>query len=92
MAPCSSNARLTINGSFYGLYTLSEPVGGRLVEQFFPDNPDGDLWKGGYEPETNQPSADWARIEAFREAADLGTMSSLIDIDGSIGRGPPRLC
>jgi hypothetical protein len=84
MAPCSSSARLMINGSFYGVYTLSESVGERLVEQFFPDNPDGDLWKGGYEPETNQLSADWARRASFLAAADLGTMSSLIDLQGSV--------
>jgi hypothetical protein len=84
MAPCSVNARLTINGTFYGLYTLSEPVGGRLVDRFFPDNPDGDLWKGGYEAETNQESPNWTRVRAFRDAMDLATISSIVDIEGSI--------
>ena len=37
----------------------------RVIEQFFPRNADGDLWKGGEQPETNKAAPDWARLTAF---------------------------
>jgi hypothetical protein len=84
MAPCTTSARLSINGTYYGLYVMEEDVGGHLVSQFFPQNPGGDLWKGGYQAETNQQSPNYTRLMQWQNAKDLTSLSAILDIPGSI--------
>jgi hypothetical protein len=84
MASCAANARLVINGAYYGLFVVEEDTGGRLVEQFFPSAPDGDLWKGGVVPKTNRRTANQERRAAFWAATDLASMSAIVDIDASL--------
>ena len=84
LAPCTSSAQLTINGANYGLYALEEGVGHRVVKQFFPANPDGDLWKGGADPVTNEMTASHARLGIFRQASDLAALSPITDVAGSL--------
>jgi hypothetical protein len=84
MAGCSTNVRLNINDSYYGLYVLEENVNGHLVQEFFPNNPDGDLWKGGEIPETNQSTPNWDRLAAFKAAKDLPSISQIVDIPNSL--------
>ena len=38
MASCAVNARLVINGEYYGLYVVEEDVGHGTLKQFFPDD------------------------------------------------------
>jgi hypothetical protein len=84
MAGCSNSARLIINGAFYGLYVAEEPVGHPLVRQFFPQHPDGDLWKAGEEAETNESTANWDRLHVFQQASDIGSLGAIVDIPGSV--------
>jgi CotH protein/putative metal-binding protein len=84
MAACAASARLIINGSLYGLYAVEEEVGRGVVKQFFPANADGDLWKGGSEIETNKAAPNLARKEAFWNATDLGAVSAIVDVEGSV--------
>lgn len=84
MSTCANNARLEINGAYYGLFVTMEDYTGRLTEQFFPSAPDGDLWKRGYELKTNKQTADHARQAAFWAATDLAAMSAIVDIEGSL--------
>jgi hypothetical protein len=84
LASCTSSARLTINGARYGLYVLEESVGHRVVEEFFPSNGNGDLWKGGIDPETNTKMPDWARQKAFWAAGDLDALGAIVDIKSSL--------
>ena len=84
MAGCSTNARLNINDKYYGLYVLEENVNGKLVQEFYPSNPDGDLWKGGAVPETNQSNPNWDRLAAFKAAEDLPAISQIVDIPNSL--------
>jgi len=84
MASCTTNARLNINGNYYGLYVLEENVNGKLVQEFFPNNPDGDLWKGAEIPETNQSAPNWDRLTAFKQAKDLASISQIVDIQNSL--------
>ncbi len=84
MAGCTTNVRLNINGNYYGLYVLEENVNGKLVEEFFPNNPDGDLWKGAEIPETNQSAPNWDRLTAFKQAKDLPSISQIVDIQNSL--------
>jgi len=84
-APCTTSGRLEVNGQYYGLYAVEESTGHRLMKEFFPDNPDGDLLKGGSEPETNKVSINAARLDAFWAATDFASMSSgIIDVDASL--------
>jgi len=83
-AGCSTNARLDINGSYYGLYVLEENINARTVSQFFPQNPNGDLWKGGEVAQTNQANPNWDRLMTFKTAKDLASISSIVDIQGSL--------
>jgi hypothetical protein len=84
MAGCAANARLMLNGAYYGVYVVEEDPGGRLVEQFFPGTPDGDLWKGGMVAKTNKRAANVDRKAAFWAATDLASMSAIVDIDASL--------
>jgi hypothetical protein len=84
MATCAASARLELNGSYYGLFVIQEDYSGRVVEQFYPSNPDGDLWKGGWTPKTNKRTANQARADAFWAAKDLASVSAIVDIEASL--------
>jgi hypothetical protein len=84
MASCASSARLVINGSYYGLYVLEEHTGSHVVQDFFPSNPNGDLWKGGELIETNQSNPNFARQEAFWNATTLDAITGIVDVPGSL--------
>lgn len=84
MAPCSVNARLDINGAYYGLYVLEQGVGNGTVAAFFPSNPHGDLWKGGVQAETNTASPNVARLMQFKSAKDLASLTAIVDLPGSL--------
>src|SRR5581483_11324851 len=84
MASCAASARLVINGQYYGLYVIEENVGHRMVKQFFPDHPDGDLWKAGEQAETNPATADGARKDAFWAASSLPAVEAIVDLPSSL--------
>jgi hypothetical protein len=83
-APCSNSGRLDINGAYYGLYVVEESIGHHMLKEFFPTNADGDLWKGGVEPDTNKLAPNWARQAAFWAARDIPSMTAIIDLPRSI--------
>jgi len=84
LAPCSTSARLEINGAYYGLYSLQESVGDHVIAQFFPQNAAGDLWKGAAQIETNKAAPDYARLLQFDAAKDLASLSAIVDIQSSL--------
>ena len=84
LAGCSTSARLDINGNYYGLYVLEENINGHVVSEFFPQNPDGDLWKGAEVAETNQETPNWDRLMTFDDAKDLASISAIVDVQGSL--------
>jgi len=84
LSTCAASARVELNGSYYGLFVAEEDYTGRVVEQFFPSNPDGDLWKGGWLPKTNKRTANQARMDTFWAASDLASVSAIVDIEGSM--------
>ena len=83
-AGCAANARVEINGAFYGLFVAEEPTSKTVIGQFFPNHPDGDLWKGGVQPETNNEAPDWNRQTAFASAKDIGSVAAIVDLDSSV--------
>jgi hypothetical protein len=84
MAPCSNSGQLFVNGSYYGLYVVEEHVGHGLVKAFYPTNPDGNLFKGGVEPDQNNSSPDTTRLQAFWAATNVNAMIPIVDLDGSV--------
>src|SRR5262245_33840547 len=72
-APCANNARLSINGQYYGLYTNEEHVGHSYIKRVFPEAPDGDLFEGGWTAKTNELAPNTTRQEAFWDAHDIGS-------------------
>jgi CotH kinase protein/Putative metal-binding motif len=84
MSTCAASARLELNGSYYGVFVIEEEYSGRVVEQFYPSVPDGDLWKGGWVPKTNKRTADRTRNAAFWAATDLASVSAIVDIQASL--------
>jgi hypothetical protein len=82
-ALCVTSARLEINGSLYGVYSLADRVGGRFVKTFFPGNDDGDLFEGGVDPETNQDNPNWARLDTFWAASTPAEVAAIVDVPSS---------
>ena len=83
-APCANNAKLTINGDYYGLYISEGNVGTALLKEFFPDNYNGDLFKGGTEAETNTAMTNWPRLQQLRAATDIATLQGLVDLPNTV--------
>ena len=83
-APCASSAKLTINGAYYGAYANEEHVSKSYLKRVFPEAPNGDLFKGGYKPETNTMAPNTAKLNTFWAAHDIGAMSPLVDMEWSV--------
>jgi hypothetical protein len=83
-AQCANNARLEINGAYYGLYTNLEAMDKEFLQRVFPFEDDGDLWKSGYELQTNEETATWTRRNALFAARDAATLDALADLEGSL--------
>ena len=82
MAPCSNNARLNINGAYYGLYVAEESVGPRLIQDYFPTNAGGDLWKGGQELQAG--AGNTARVQQYWAANDVASIGAIVDLPRSV--------
>ena len=83
-APCANNARVTINGQYYGLFVNEENVGGGFVRRVFPEAPTGDLFEGGYTPKTNELMPNTDKLKAFWAATDIPSMAAVIDLEASV--------
>ena len=84
LAPCSNSATLTVNGAFYGLYVAEDGVTKSLLKQFFPGNSNGDLFKGGTEPQTNTAAPNWTKLTALNSASDITTLETLVDLPNTV--------
>jgi hypothetical protein len=87
-AGCAANARVEINGSYYGLYVAEENTNKRVIAQFFPNNTGG-LWKAGIMPETaaTTQSQNLARQATFAKAVaagDFASISAIVDLPSSV--------
>ena len=83
-AICATSALLTVNGSLYGLFVAEEKVNHHFVKQWFPGNSDGDLFKGGWTPETNKSAPNWTRLDQFWAATTPIQLAAIVDISPSL--------
>ncbi|WP_158305912.1 CotH kinase family protein [Anaeromyxobacter sp. Fw109-5] len=84
-APCVNNARLVVNGRYYGLFVNLEHVNQDFLERSFgEEGDDGNLYKGGLYLRTNEQAADYSGLEAYRSAPDVASLAALADLEASI--------
>ncbi len=84
-APCVNNARLVVNGRYYGLFVNLEHVNKDFLERNFGEAGDGgNLYKRGELLCTNEQEADYSGLEAYRTAPDVTALAALTDLEESV--------
>lgn len=84
IAPCANNARLDINGEYYGLFTNVEKLDEVFLERAFED-PTGDLWdRHDWELKTNTNSTNDARLVALNEAETIEELETYLDLEAAM--------
>jgi hypothetical protein len=83
-AQCANNARLEINGEYYGLFTNLEKLDKEFIQRVFGKEDDGDLWKAGYKLKTNEATSDGARRQALFGVGTVEQLEALADLDASV--------
>lgn len=79
---CVNNAKLRINGAYYGVYANVERVDKEYLQRHFPDaEADGNLYDGGVELRTNEAVNDVSRRDALMAATDVAGIDALADLD-----------
>ena len=85
-AECANNARLFINGAYYGLYTNLERPDQTFIDRVFPGASKGELWDGGWQLATNQDTMGLPhpRLDAFWAAKDTASIAAIADMDEAL--------
>jgi hypothetical protein len=82
-AGCAVNAKVEINGAYYGLYVVEENTAKNVLQAFYPSNAHGGLWKAGIQPETGETNDNTHQM-AFWQAKDIASFAAVVDFDGSV--------
>jgi hypothetical protein len=80
---CVNNARLTIDGQYYGLYANLERIDREYLERNF-EEPDGNLYQAGVELKTNEDVGDTSDLAALNGAATLDELGQRMDLDQAV--------
>jgi hypothetical protein len=80
---CVNNARLDINGAYYGLYVNVERIDQEYLERNF-EAPEGNLYQGGVELKTNELENDTSRRDALFAATSVDEIAALMDLDQAV--------
>jgi hypothetical protein len=80
---CVNNAKLMVNGQYYGLYANVERLDKEYLQRHF-EQADGNLYEGGAELETNEDTGDTSDIEALNAAATVEEIAALVDLDQAV--------
>jgi len=85
-AECANNARVNINGAYYGLYTNLERPDQTFLERVFPGASNGEFWDGGFQLATNQDNMGLPhpRLDAFWAAKDTASIAAIADMDEAL--------
>jgi hypothetical protein len=82
---CVNNAKLMLNGAYYGAYANVERVDKEYLQRHFPGTQaDGNLSDGGVELRTNEAVGDVSRRDALMAASTLATIDNLVDLDEAV--------
>jgi hypothetical protein len=83
-APCANNARLDVNGEYYGLFTNIEKLDHNFLERVF-DDPTGDLWdRHNWELETNLDTATDERVASLRNVNTIEELETYLDLEQAL--------
>jgi hypothetical protein len=83
-APCANNARLILNGAYYGLFTSIEKVDSEFLERNFED-PGGNLYKRqNWDKTSNEDDPDTSDIDALLAVDDLAALDDLMNLDEAV--------
>jgi len=80
---CVNNARLVVNGEYYGLYANVERLDHEYLERHFALH-DGNLYEAGSELKTNEDDADTSDRDAFWAAKDSSALEAVVDLDQAV--------
>ncbi len=79
-APCVNNALLSVNGGFYGVFANIEYMNKDFLDRAFEQD-DGNLYKEGWELETNEETGDTRGRDAFWGARDVDQLDDAADLE-----------
>jgi len=85
-APCANNARLVLNGEYYGLYTSIEKIDSEFLERNFED-PDGNLYKragSGWDKKPNHAQHDQSDADALDAAKTVPELLAVMNLEEAI--------
>jgi hypothetical protein len=83
-APCANNARLDINGEYYGLFTSLEKLDMTFLERNFAD-PTGNLYeRANWELKTNKDTATGTRLAALKAAKSSDALEDYLDLEQAL--------
>lgn len=87
-APCANNARVVVNGEYYGLFTSIEKVDKEFLERHFEDKR-GNLYKRGggklgWTKKTNEEIDDTSDIERLMAAKDIDDLLAVMNLEQAI--------
>jgi hypothetical protein len=80
---CVNNARVSVNGEYYGLYANLERIDHEYLERNFEEF-EGNLYQGGAELKTNEDVGDTSRLQALRAAVTVDEIAELVDLDQAV--------
>ena len=81
-ASCANNARLVINGEYYGLYKNVEYVDHEFLERNFGDDQaGGTLWKYGTTPTANEDEASPVMVTAWWSDSSVANQEAISDLE-----------
>jgi hypothetical protein len=80
-AYCANNIKLTLNGSYFGLYSNTEDIDHEFLERSFSEDYTGTLYKEGTDPKSNDEAAIPEHAQAWAQATDPDVLATYLDID-----------
>lgn len=80
---CVNNARVVLNGQYYGLFANVERLDKEYLQRNFQEA-DGNLYQGGVELKTNEAVGDTSDLLALQAATTVGELAALVDLDEAV--------
>lgn len=80
---CANNARLSVNGEYYGLYANLERIDHEYLERNFEES-GGNLYQGGSELKTNEDVGDTSRLQELQAATTVDEIAALVNLDEAV--------
>jgi len=85
---CENNARLVVNGSYYGVYNNREALDDEYLDRVYPGQPHGDLWKNGFTLDNGSMPVDGPGHDALMglAATDVAGFQRMVDVDATLAQ------